>query len=320
MKRIIKKNWQEMRVAVLMGGISSEREISLKTGSAVEKALKNQGIEVIAIDVGYSLFERLSTEKIDVAFLALHGKYGEDGAIQGLLETLHIPYTGSNVLASALAFHKGKAKSLFSFHHIPTAPFITLEKKNFLSHPDRVGELAWGYPIVIKPCEEGSTIGISLVKGPADLESACVKAFRYAEDILMEEFIDGREVTVGILGNQALPVVEVIPLSGFYDYESKYTAGKTEYLVPARLGDELYQRVQGLGLQAHQVLGCRGVSRVDFRVDREGNPFVLEVNTTPGMTETSLLPKAAREAGISFEELVKRILILTLEDGGANSQ
>jgi len=227
---------------------------------------------------------------------------------------LNIPYTGSKVLASALAFDKVKAKHMFCFHQIPTPRFIPLEQKNFLAHGGKIKDLVWAYPVVVKPSEEGSTIGISLVQGPSVLEDACVKAFKYGKEILIEEFIEGREVTVGILGDQALPVIEVVPLSGFYDYESKYTRGKTEYIVPAQLGKRLYQKIQSLGLEAHKALGCRGVSRVDFRVDQEGSPFVLEVNTIPGMTELSLLPKAAQVAGISFKELVKKILVSAIED------
>jgi len=302
-----------MKIAVLMGGTSSEREISLRTGKAIEKALKSQGFQVTSIDADSQLAAKIMAEKIDLAFLALHGKYGEDGSVQGLLEVMGIPYTGSHVLASALAFHKAKTKAVLGFHHIPTPRFVVLTKKDFISHPSKMRELVWQYPLVVKPCEEGSTFGVSLVRSPDELEAACDHAFRYGEEALIEDFIAGREVTVGILGDEALPVVEVIPLSGFYDYESKYTVGKTEYIVPAQMEEKLYQQLQHWGLRTHRALGCRGVSRVDIRIDQQGNPFVLEVNTIPGMTETSLLPKAARVAGISFEELVKRILVLALE-------
>ncbi|MEW5804026.1 MAG: D-alanine--D-alanine ligase [bacterium] len=310
----------KMKIAVLMGGNSSEREISLKTGSAIEKALRSQGFQVAAIDADSQLATKLHAEDIDLVFLALHGKYGEDGSVQGLLEIMGIPYTGSSVLASALAFHKAKTKAVLNFHHIPTPRFTVLTKGDFLSDPAKARDLVWQYPIVIKPCEEGSTFGISIVRSPDGLEAACNHAFRYGEEALIEEFIDGREVTVGILGDQALPVVEVIPISGFYDYESKYTVGKTEYVVPARLDENLYQQVQYWGLRAHGALGCKGVSRVDIRIDQKGNPFVLEINTIPGMTETSLLPKAAKVAGISFEELVKRILILALPSSPSYSK
>jgi D-alanine-D-alanine ligase len=308
-----KKNLHEMKIAVLMGGTSSEREISLKTGNAIEKALRSQGLQVTGIDADSQLATKLLAEKVDLAFLALHGKYGEDGSVQGLLEVMGIPYTGSGVLASALAFHKAKTKAVLGFHHIPTPQFAVLTQTDFVSHPGKIKELVWQYPIVVKPCEEGSTFGVSLVRSPDELEVACNHAFRYGKEALIEDYISGQEVTVGILGDQALPVVEVIPLSGFYDYESKYTIGKTEYVVPARLEEKLYQQLQHWGLCTHRALGCRGASRVDIRIDQQGNPFVLEVNTIPGMTETSLLPKAARVAGIPFEELVKRILVLALE-------
>lgn len=311
---MIKKDLQEMRIAVLMGGTSSEREISLKTGVAIENALRDQGLQVIGIDADNQIPERLLYEKVDIIFLALHGKYGEDGAIQGLLEMLHIPYTGSKVLASALAFDKVKAKHMFCFHHIPTPRFVALEHKNFPAQRGKIKDLVWAYPVVVKPSEEGSTIGITLVRGSSALEDACVKAFEYGKEILIEQFIEGREITVGILGDEALPVIEVVPVSGFYDYESKYTKGKTEYIVPAKLEKRLWLKVQSLALKAHKALGCRGVSRVDFRVNQEGNPFVLEVNTIPGMTELSLLPKAAQVAGISFQDLVKRILVSAIED------
>jgi len=309
-----KKNLSEMKIAVLMGGTSSEREVSLRTGRAVENALKSQGLQVVGIDVDGQMVRKLMAAQIDLVFLALHGRGGEDGSVQGLLEVMGIPYTGSKVLASALAFHKAKTKAVLSFHHIPTPRFVVLTHGDFLARPQEASKLAWRYPVVVKPCEEGSTFGVSLVKAPEEMEAACAHAFQYGSEVLIEDFIDGREVTVGILADQALPVVEVVPRSGFYDYEAKYTPGKTEYIVPAQLEENLYQQVQYWGLRAHRALGCRGVSRVDIRIDQQGNPFVLEVNTIPGMTETSLLPKAARVAGIPFEELVKRILNLALDD------
>lgn len=309
----IMKDLHEMKIAVLMGGVSSEREISLKTGSAIEKALLNQGFQVVGIDVDSRISKRLREEHIDLAFLALHGKGGEDGSIQGLMEVMGIPYTGSGVLASALAFHKGKTKAVLGFYHIPTPGFVALTKVDFLSNRQEAIEPVREYPVVVKPCEEGSTIGVSLVRSPDELEAACVRALNYGQEILIEKFIDGREVTVGVLGSQVLPVTEIVPVSGFYDYESKYTVGKTNYLVPALMDENLYQQVQYWGLRACRALGCRGASRVDIMIDRQGNPFVLEVNTIPGMTETSLLPKAASVAGISFEGLVSKILALAFE-------
>ena len=307
------KDMREIKIGVLMGGSSSEREISLKTGRAIEEALKSQGLQVIGIDVDGCISQRLIKENIQVAFLALHGKYGEDGSIQGLLEMLKIPYTGSNVLASALAFHKVRTKTIFTYHHIPTPRFISLGKEeDFSTQLERVKERIWGYPLVVKPAQEGSTIGVSLIGNEDALEDACRKAFNYSQEILIEEYIEGREIAVGILDDQALPIVEVVPLSGFYDYESKYTIGKTEYIIPAPLKKEVYQKVQSISLRAHKSLGCKGVSRVDLRLDKNNNPYVLEVNTIPGMTQLSLLPKAAGEAGISFEELVKRILLSAL--------
>lgn len=303
---------ENIKIAVLMGGISSERDVSIRTGRAIENALKNQDLNVIGLDVDRQISARLQAEKVDVVFLALHGRYGEDGTIQGLLEIMDLPYTGSGVLASALAFHKGKAKSVLDFHNLPTPASILLDKGDFKNKIDSLVR-AFEKPVVVKPCQEGSTIGISMVREASQLQDACVNAFRYDHEILIEEFIDGQEVTVGVLGDEPLPVIEVVPMSGFYDYEAKYTAGKTNYIVPARIDSQTYEQVQSLGLSAHQALGCQGASRVDIRLDKQGNPYILEVNTIPGMTETSLLPKAARAAGIEFGELVKRILVMAME-------
>ena len=301
------QNSKEKRIGVLMGGMSRERDISLKTGKAVAKALTTKGYQVQPIDVTPRIAETLSKKKIDCAFLALHGRFGEDGTIQGMFELMRIPYTGSGVLASALALHKVMAKRIFHYEKIPTPMFVVLHVQMIKKGPPR--EISLPLPVVVKPAREGSTIGISIVTKEKQWIPALKKAGQYDEEILVEEFIKGREITVGILEGLPLPIIEIAPKSGFYDFHSKYTKGETEYIIPARIPREKYLTAQDLSLKAFRALGCSGVARVDLMLDERNNPFVLEVNTMPGMTETSLLPKAANYAGIAFEELAERILL-----------
>jgi D-alanine-D-alanine ligase len=298
---------KKKRIGVLMGGMSQERNISLKTGKAIARALTTKGYQVQPIDVTQRIAETLSKQKIDCAFLALHGKFGEDGTIQGMFELMRIPYTGSGVLASALALHKVMAKRIFHYEKIPTPMFDVLHLQEVKKGPPR--EISLPLPVVVKPAREGSTIGISIVTKEKQWIPALKKAGRYDEEILVEEFIKGREITVGILEGLPLPIVEIAPKSGFYDFHSKYTQGETEYIIPARIPREKYLTAQDLSLRAFRALGCSGVARIDLILDERDNPFVLEVNTMPGMTETSLLPKAANYAGIAFEELAERILL-----------
>jgi len=298
---------KKKRVAVMMGGISREREISLKTGKAILKALTEKGYMVTPIDVGDDVAEKLVKEKIEYAFLALHGRFGEDGTIQGMLELMRIPYTGSGVLASALAMHKIMSKKFFHCEKIPTPRFEVFQREEIKKDPSK--KISLPLPIVVKPAREGSTIGISIVRKDEELGPALKKAGEYDEEILVEEFMKGREITVGILENIPLPVIEIVPKSGFYDYHSKYTKGETQYILPARIPREKYLYAQEIGLRAFQELGCSGVGRVDLMTDEDESPFVIDVNTMPGMTETSLLPKAASYAGIPFEDLVERILL-----------
>ena len=299
-----------------MGGLSREREISLKTGKAILKALTEKGYTVLPIDVGDDIAEKLVKEKIECAFLALHGRFGEDGTIQGMLELMRIPYTGSGVLASALAMHKIMSKKFFVCEKIPTPRFEVFQREEIKkSHPKKV---SLPLPVVVKPAREGSTIGVSIVRKDEELGPALKTAGEYDEEILVEEFMKGREITVGILENIPLPVIEIVPKSGFYDYHSKYTKGETEYILPARIPREKYLYAQEMSLKAFQGLGCSGVGRVDLMTDEDENPFVIDVNTMPGMTETSLLPKAASYVGIPFEDLVERILLgasLKMESG-----
>ena len=298
---------KKKRVAVMMGGFSREREISLKTGKAVLKALTEKGYTVTPIDVGDDIAGKLVKEKIECAFLALHGRFGEDGTIQGMLEMMRIPYTGSGVLASALAMHKVMAKKFFIFEKIPTPRFEVFQRKEIMKGlPEKV---FLPLPLVVKPAREGSTIGVSIVRLEEELAPAFKRAGEYDEEILVEEFIKGKEITVGILEDIPFPVIEVVPKSGFYDFHSKYTKGETQYILPAQIPREKYLYAQEISLKAFQTLGCSGVARVDLMTDENENPFVIDVNTMPGMTETSSLPKAASYAGIPFEDLVERILL-----------
>jgi len=291
-------------VGVLMGGRSAEREVSLRTGAAVRGALRRLGERAVAIDACAELPRALARRGVDVAFIALHGRGGEDGTVQGLLECLGIPYTGAGVLASALAMDKKQSKLLFGALGIPTPDFevFTREERSRA----RLARLA--PPVVVKPTNEGSSVGMTVVRSRAGLARALARAFRHDPEAIAERYLPGREFTVGVLDDEALPAVEVRPRSGLYDYRSKYTAGRTEYLAPAPIGARQAARLGALAVAAHRALGCRGASRVDFRLDGRGRASVLEVNTIPGMTETSLLPKAAAAAGIGFDELVARIL------------
>jgi D-alanine-D-alanine ligase len=307
---------KKKKIAVMMGGLSREREISLRTGKAIQRALNEKGYQALAIDVGQEIAETLLKEKIDIAFIALHGRFGEDGTIQGMLELMRIPYTGSGVLASALALHKIMAKKLFLCENIPTPAYEVFRREEIEKNPLRTASLP--LPLVVKPAREGSTIGVSIVRKEQEWVPALREAEKYDEEILVEEFLKGKEITVGILEDIPLPIIEIAPKSGFYDYHSKYTKGETEYIIPARIPREKYLYAQEISLKAFQVLGCSGCARVDLMADEDGNPFVIDVNTMPGMTETSLLPKAAGYAGISFEDLVERILLgasLKMENG-----
>jgi len=290
------------KIGVLMGGISAEREVSLRSGAAIFKALKRLGYNAVTVDVGHDLCEVLRREKIAGAFLALHGGYGENGSIQGMLEVLGIPYTGSGVLASALAMDKEASKKIFLYHKITVPPFIVLNKE------DKTETVAFTLPWVVKPAAEGSSIGVSIVREKEQLQEALEKAYAHGPRLIIEEFIDGKEIHIGILNEKALGGVEVRPSLEFYNYEAKYTAGLTQYILPPETDETTYERSKNVALSAHTTLGCKGATRVDLMLDRKGVPHVLEVNTIPGMTETSLLPKIAKNAGIGFGELLIKIL------------
>ncbi len=300
------------KIGVLMGGLSSEREVSLSSGNAILRALIGKGYNAVAIDVGRDVAERLRKSGIEVAFNGLHGKFGEDGAIQGLLELTGIPYTGSGVLASALGMNKIISRLVFKTHGLLVGPYMVVEagKRELLNEAPSV----IAYPVVVKPCSEGSSVGVSLVYNHEELRPAADLAFRYDREILIEKYISGKEVQVGILGDRALGAIEIVPKErAFYDYEAKYKEGGSDHFFPARIDQDAYQRVLEAGLAAHRALGCRGYSRADFIIDAAGDPYILEVNTLPGMTATSLLPDIARGVGMPFPDLVEEILRLAVE-------
>ncbi|HMI30244.1 MAG TPA: D-alanine--D-alanine ligase [Candidatus Limnocylindrales bacterium] len=339
-----------MRVAVLMGGTSPEREISIRTGAGVSRALANLGHEVLTLDtgtgkllreadlkaalaspagyaalaptvlpanstnVGIEPFIRGMPRDMDLVFVALHGGDGENGTLQALLDLSRVPYTGSGVFASALAMDKAISKRVFVHEGIPTPEWVERWAPEDLAQPwtpdlddeeiDRLG----GFPLIVKPNDQGSTVGITVVHARPELTAALLLARQYGRLVLVERFIPGREVTVSVLNGKALPIVEIIAEGGFYDYEHKYTAGACRYEVPAKVPPETTERILSLGLRACRALRTSGVARVDFRLLEDGTPYCLEVNTVPGMTETSLVPKAAAAAGMSYEELVRTIV------------
>ena len=287
-----------------MGGLSAERAVSIKTGEAVLDALRERGYDAVPIFVDRDVDLVLRQAQIDVAFIALHGRYGEDGCVQGMLEILGIPYTGSNVLASALAMHKVRAKEIFRLRNLPTPPYHVLTRD--CEAPLQGG---FGFPVVVKPVGEGSSVGVEIVRDAAELTAACERAFCFDDEILIERFVQGQEVSVAVLGDRALGAVEVVPKHGFYDYTSKYSKGASEYFIPPRLSPQRYRGILAHAVSAHQSLGCSGATRVDMIVSDTGNEHILEVNTLPGLTPTSLLPKIALSAGIQFDELCEAILM-----------
>jgi D-alanine-D-alanine ligase len=298
------------KIGVLMGGLSSEREVSLASGTAVLKALVDKGYDAVAIDIGRDAAEQVRKANIEIAFNALHGKFGEDGAIQGLLEIMGIPCTGSGTLASAMGMNKIISKTLFRAYGLPVGPFMVISRED--REALKTAEREIGYPLVVKPSSEGSSVGVSLVHASEGFEPAAKLAFRYDPEILVEKYIKGMEVQVGILGELALGAIEIVPKDAFYSYKAKYEKGGSEHFFPARVPDEVYRRTLDAGLLAHRALGCRGYSRVDFIIDNDGVPYILEVNTLPGMTATSLLPEIAQGAGIPFPSLVEEILRLAI--------
>jgi D-alanine-D-alanine ligase len=340
-----------LNIIVLAGGTSAERNVSLATSKAIAKSLRESGHSVKVVDPVYgaeqpgeeTIFEgrlavgqefptaeelnRYSNRKviecinsnvfdnIDIVFLGLHGKFGEDGRIQSLLEMRGVKYTGSGVTSSAMAMDKNISKIMFNHFDIPTPKWMMMKKGADVVKVDESIKLITGYPCVIKPNDEGSTVGLSIVQPDMEdvqLGKALEDAFCYSDSVMAEEFIEGRELTVAILGDEVLPVVEIKPKDGFYDYEHKYTKGMTEYFCPAELPAELAQHIKEKALIAHKALGCKVYSRIDFRLNKKGEYYCLEVNTLPGMTELSLVPKAAGAVGMDFPTLLNRIIELSL--------
>jgi len=292
------------KVAVLLGGRSAEREVSLKSGGMVLKALRSRGVDAHAFDPAQRSLEDLVKENYARAFIALHGRFGEDGTVQGILEWLGIPYTGSGVLASALAMDKLRTKRLWGAEKLPTPAYELLgEDSNF-----RIVARRLGVPLMVKPASEGSSIGMSKVRAAAKLEEAYRLAAKYDRVVIAEQFVDGMELTGAILGERALPLIRLETPRDFYDYEAKYLADDTRYIVPCGLPAKKEQELQELCLAAFRSLGCSGWGRVDLMLNRRGRPFLLEVNTSPGMTDHSLVPMAARAVGLSYEDLCIKIL------------
>lgn len=298
------------KIGILMGGVSSEREISLKSGNAVANALKALGYNITSIDLKDEVCQTIKQAQIDIAFLVLHGGWGENGSIQGLLEIMEIPYTGCDVLSSAIAMDKEATKKIFLYHGIPIPEFKTLDKRTFAKELETI---KFSLPWVIKPACEGSSVGINILKSKDALKPALDSAFSYGGKVIIEKYIKGKEVHIGILNDKALGGVEVKPSVEFYSYEAKYTAGMTEYILPPKIDEKTYKLACEIALSAHQALGCRGATRVDTLIDSKGSIYVLEVNTIPGMTETSLLPKIAKSAGLDFPALIEEILKEAIE-------
>lgn len=298
------------RVALLAGGTSGERQISLASGEGAGAALREAGFNVVMLDpADKEDLKALIDEDFDVAFLCMHGKGGEDGTLQGMLELLGIPYTGPGVWSSSTAMDKSKSKVHYAEAGIPTPGSITMHSKSDYT-PQQI-EALLGSHVVVKPATEGSALGVTIVTGVDQMESALDEAFAIDREVLVERFVDGTELTVAVLGNEdarALPVIEIVPQNEFYDFESKYAPGGSQHICPARLDDETTKRVQELALAAHKALECMGMSRTDIILDGDGQSWVLETNTLPGMTATSLLPDAGRAAGISFPALCTKLV------------
>ncbi len=302
-----------IRVAVLMGGVSSEREISLRSGNAIADALLSRGHAVTRVDVqSERLRDQLDPQTQDIAFIALHGRFGEDGNVQRQCEAMGLAYTGSGPASSALALNKIHSKQAFLAAGLPTPAFEVLNGQDPAGW-ERLSGI--DLSVVVKPALEGSSIGLSIVHSRDALMAAVQTAFGYGNDVLVESFVRGKELTAGILGRETLPVIQIVPKSGVYDYHSKYTAGQTEYLVPAPLEPAVASQVQEIAWRAFEALGCEDLGRIDFILSEEGIPYVLEANTIPGFTQTSLLPKAAKARGYSFEDLCEKIMNMGLVKG-----
>ena len=310
-------NPAETTVVLLLGGTSGEREISLDSGRSSAAALREEGFTVYEVDTAEADYQQQILDAApDVVFICLHGKGGEDGTIQAVLEEMGLPYTGSGVQASATAIDKIASKEVYVESGIPTPDVVTLNRGDDYSLEQIVAKV--GEKSVVKPAKEGSTLGIHIVHDPSELPEAIEEALAIDDRALVERFVKGMEVTVAVLGNdepEALPIIEIVPAAEFYDFESKYAPGGSTHIIPARISDEETEACRRYAMKAHEALGCRGVSRSDFIIDDQGTPWILETNTIPGMTSTSLLPDAARKVGIEFGPLCRLLVELALEDG-----
>jgi D-alanine-D-alanine ligase len=306
----IREKKEKLKIGVIAGGISPEREVSLVTGNGIYQSLLRTGYKTIFIDFDNNNFDMLKS--VDIAFIALHGKFGEDGTVQGLLELLKIPYTGSGVLSSAAAMDKIFSKRIFIYENIVTSPYIEVAEKNIKNIEALKSKVIKniGFPVIIKPNRGGSSIGVTILNDDTGLKKAVETAFIYDDKIIIEKYIKGKLLTVSIIGKDpvALPIIEIKPKSGFYDYRSKYTPGLTDYIVPAEIDDIISKNISDIALRCYKSLNCEGFSRIDFILGDDGIAYALEVNTIPGMTPTSLVPKAADACGINYDLLVEIIL------------
>jgi len=304
------------RIGVIYGGESSEKEVSINTGRGIINALKLKGYEVVPIEYSADMIDQLRSSDLDVVYIALHGKFGEDGRVQGLLDILKIPYVGSGVLASSLAMDKITAKKLFAYEGLPTAlDVILIKNKSEINIKSIVEKLS--LPVVIKPATEGSTVGLTIAEDEDEIIKGIEKAFNYDERIIVEQYLSGTEVTVAVLEDddeiKALPIIEIVPKNKFYDYESKYALGGSKHIIPARIPNNLTLEVQKNAIKAHKALGCKTLSRVDMIITND-IPYILEVNTLPGMTETSLYPDAAKEIGLEYADMIDLLVKITLKE------
>ncbi|MBA5236221.1 MULTISPECIES: D-alanine--D-alanine ligase [Pectobacterium] len=301
------------KVAVLLGGTSAEREVSLLSGQAVLAGLKEAGINAHAVDTRDVSVTTLKEEGFTKIFIALHGRGGEDGTLQGVLEFLGLPYTGSGVMASALTMDKLRTKQVWQAVGLPVSPYVALDRRQYSEMAANALLATFthlGLPLIVKPSREGSSVGMSKVNTLSELPAALEEAFRHDDDILVEKWLSGPEYTVAILGDEVLPSIRIQPAGTFYDYEAKYLSDDTQYFCPSGLSDEKEQELAGLAMAAYRAVGCSGWGRVDFMLDSDGAFYLLEVNTSPGMTSHSLVPMAARQRGLTFSQLVVKILEL----------
>jgi D-alanine-D-alanine ligase len=306
-KKNVLTKLKNKKIGVLYGGLSSEREISIKSGKAVLNALKKMSLRAIGIDVNRNVAEKINKKNIDIAYIALHGPMGEDGAIQGMLEIMGIPYTGCGIFASSVSMDKDISKKLFRCSGIPTPDWIVI--KPFKP----VGDIK-KYPVVVKPVSQGSTIGVTIAKNVSQFALAVKEAFKYDKEIIVESFVRGKEIAVSVLNGKALPIVEIVPKGNFYDFKSKYQKGGSTHIIPARISRKTYHNAQKYAEKIFSVFKCKSVCRIDMIVDKNNKVWVLENNTIPGMTETSLLPDASKTAGYDFSDLVLKIIESALYD------